>query len=138
MSLFDRFWLCLIEASINTASHEGISRLLIFRLLLKKLINFLNISFLSIHIVLTLNINKSFILWWNILINTQWMLIWYKSIIFWRYYHWWTLYFFHISLYLKLTCFKISLTFYWTLNHIESHFYNYLWNVNTIFRDLDS
>lgn len=138
MSLFDRFWLWLIKASINTASHEGIPRFLVFRFLLKKLINLLYISFLSINIVLTLNINKSLILWWNIFINTQWMFIRNEGIIFWGYYHWWTLYFFHISLNFKLTCFKISLTFYWTLNHIESHFYNYLWDVDTIFRDLDS
>lgn len=138
MSFFNWFRFRLIKAFINTPCYKGISRFLIFRFLLKKLVNFLNIFFLSIHIMLTFNINKALILWWDVFINTQWMFIRNEGIIFWRYYHWWTLYFFDISLNLKLTCFEIGFTLNWTLNHIEGHFYYYLWNVNTIFCYLKS
>lgn len=61
LSLFYRFRFNLFNIFIYTSSHERISWLLSFWFLLKKLINFKNIFFLSARIMLTFNINKPFI-----------------------------------------------------------------------------
>lgn len=70
LSLFDRFRFWLIQVPIYTTSQERISRYLYFRFIFKKLINLLNIFFLSICIMLTFNIHKPLILWRDIFVNT--------------------------------------------------------------------